>query len=100
MSTELSSITSATSSRSAELLSWKRKSGKTTASLRSTFLSQFTSPRRKDSADRKSTRLNSSHGYNIVCRLLLEKKKKRQSRRPHDELDQAYAPHPTTIPRR
>src|ERR1041385_9317763 len=76
MSTELSSITSATSSRSAELLSWKRKSGKTTASLRSTFLSQFTSPRRKDSADRKSTRLNSSHGYNIVCRLLLEKKKK------------------------
>src|SRR2546422_1203161 len=27
-------------------------------------------------ADRKSTRLNSSHGYNLVCRLLLEKKKK------------------------
>src|SRR2546429_724143 len=25
--------------------------------------------------DRKSTRLNSSHGYNLVCRLLLEKKK-------------------------
>src|SRR3712207_7760582 len=26
--------------------------------------------------DRKSTRLNSSHANNIVCRLLLEKKKK------------------------
>src|SRR2546422_8191249 len=25
--------------------------------------------------DRKSTRLNSSHGYHLVCRLLLEKKK-------------------------
>src|SRR2546422_3154623 len=28
-----------------------------------------------DPGDRKSTRLNSSHGYNLVCRLLLEKKK-------------------------
>src|SRR2546422_1780058 len=28
--------------------------------------------------DRKSTRLNSSHGYNLVCRLLLEKKKKNE----------------------
>src|SRR2546430_15552350 len=27
-------------------------------------------------ADRKSTRLNSSHSQNLVCRLLLEKKKK------------------------
>src|SRR5574344_2842692 len=27
--------------------------------------------------DRKSTRLNSSHQINLVCRLLLEKKKKR-----------------------
>src|SRR5438270_10661976 len=26
--------------------------------------------------DRKSTRLNSSHSQNLVCRLLLEKKKK------------------------
>src|SRR2546430_12593226 len=26
-------------------------------------------------ADRKSTRLNSSHSQNLVCRLLLEKKK-------------------------
>src|SRR2546430_11131529 len=31
-----------------------------------------TRPRR----DRKSTRLNSSHSQNLVCRLLLEKKKK------------------------
>src|SRR2546429_5342365 len=30
--------------------------------------------------DRKSTRLNSSHGYNLVCRLLLEKKKQLQRR--------------------
>src|SRR5438552_9316558 len=29
-------------------------------------------------ADRKSTRLNSSHQINLVCRLLLEKKKKTQ----------------------
>src|SRR5574341_1607862 len=28
-------------------------------------------------SDRKSTRLNSSHQLNLVCRLLLEKKKKR-----------------------
>src|SRR2546430_7872107 len=28
--------------------------------------------------DRKSTRLNSSHSQNLVCRLLLEKKKKKQ----------------------
>src|SRR5687768_17698253 len=28
----------------------------------------------KNTLDRKSTRLNSSHGYNLVCRLLLEKK--------------------------
>src|SRR2546427_2116389 len=28
------------------------------------------------SRDRKSTRLNSSHSQNLVCRLLLEKKKK------------------------
>src|SRR5690606_40017275 len=31
--------------------------------------------------DRKSTRLNSSHVKNLVCRLLLEKKKK--TRKPH-----------------
>src|SRR2546430_6007088 len=31
---------------------------------------------RKRSSDRKSTRLNSSHSQNLVCRLLLEKKKK------------------------
>src|SRR3712207_7658196 len=30
----------------------------------------------KPSRDRKSTRLNSSHANNLVCRLLLEKKKK------------------------
>src|SRR2546426_6903291 len=30
--------------------------------------------------DRKSTRLNSSHLVNLVCRLLLEKKKKRAAR--------------------
>src|SRR5207245_4093600 len=29
-------------------------------------------------ADRKSTRLNSSHGSNLVCRLLLEKKNRQQ----------------------
>src|SRR3712207_7650883 len=29
--------------------------------------------------DRKSTRLNSSHAQYLVCRLLLEKKKKNQS---------------------
>src|SRR2546427_7873573 len=29
-----------------------------------------------DSGDRKSTRLNSSHSQNLVCRLLLEKKKR------------------------
>src|SRR4030043_1913965 len=32
--------------------------------------------------DRKSTRLNSSHGYHLVCRLLLEKKKKEQDTTP------------------
>src|SRR5699024_11462177 len=32
----------------------------------------------KRTVDRKSTRLNSSHVSNLVCRLLLEKKKKRQ----------------------
>src|SRR2546429_7204543 len=32
-----------------------------------------------DGVDRKSTRLNSSHGYNLVCRLLLEKKKQRKT---------------------
>src|SRR5256886_13040849 len=30
--------------------------------------------------DRKSTRLNSSHSQNLVCRLLLEKKKKRTNK--------------------
>src|SRR2546430_12644655 len=29
--------------------------------------------------DRKSTRLNSSHSQNLVCRLLLEKKKKKDN---------------------
>src|SRR5688572_33066869 len=29
--------------------------------------------------DRKSTRLNSSHSQNLVCRLLLEKKKRRKA---------------------
>src|SRR5215207_11319618 len=28
--------------------------------------------------DRKSTRLNSSHEWNLVCRLLLEKKKRKE----------------------
>src|SRR5205809_5371401 len=37
------------------------------------------SPQRK--RDRKSTRLNSSHGYNLVCRLLLEKKNKKKKNR-------------------
>src|SRR2546422_6274466 len=32
--------------------------------------------------DRKSTRLNSSHGYNLVCRLLLEKKKETKHGNP------------------
>src|SRR5688572_32169538 len=31
---------------------------------------------RPGAGDRKSTRLNSSHSQNLVCRLLLEKKKK------------------------
>src|SRR2546427_6966380 len=31
--------------------------------------------------DRKSTRLNSSHSQNLVCRLLLEKKKRRRQTR-------------------
>src|SRR2546427_9088964 len=31
---------------------------------------------RSTRSDRKSTRLNSSHSQNLVCRLLLEKKKK------------------------
>src|SRR2546427_5227408 len=31
-------------------------------------------------SDRKSTRLNSSHSQNLVCRLLLEKKKKKTSK--------------------
>src|SRR5438094_6127855 len=31
------------------------------------------------SADRKSTRLNSSHRTDLVCRLLLEKKKKKKT---------------------
>src|SRR3712207_7863050 len=35
--------------------------------------------------DRKSTRLNSSHANNLVCRLLLEKKKKTP--------DQSYLSH-------
>src|SRR5258705_8544666 len=43
-------------------------------------------PRRRSTArthseDRKSTRLNSSHLGNLVCRLLLEKKKKKLKRR-------------------
>src|SRR3712207_7620905 len=33
---------------------------------------------RRISRDRKSTRLNSSHAKYLVCRLLLEKKKKKQ----------------------
>src|SRR6266511_1862796 len=33
------------------------------------------------SSDRKSTRLNSSHVKNLVCRLLLEKKKKKASQK-------------------
>src|SRR3712207_9014273 len=37
----------------------------------------LSSPRcRRATPDRKSTRLNSSHANNLVCRLLLEKKKK------------------------
>ena len=36
---------------------------------------QIAIARRRDDADRKSTRLNSSHRYHLVCRLLLEKKK-------------------------
>src|ERR1051325_11783863 len=32
----------------------------------------------RPSADRKSTRLNSSHVRNLVCRLLLEKKQNRR----------------------
>src|SRR5438132_4870195 len=31
--------------------------------------------------DRKSTRLNSSHTVNLVCRLLLEKKKKKTNKK-------------------
>src|SRR2546430_8374457 len=38
--------------------------------------------------DRKSTRLNSSHSQNLVCRLLLEKKKHR-----HDHMN-----HHTSLP--
>src|SRR5258708_1963371 len=33
----------------------------------------------KPTGDRKSTRLNSSHQINLVCRLLLEKKKQQQA---------------------
>src|SRR5438270_7402968 len=36
--------------------------------------------------DRKSTRLNSSHSQNLVCRLLLEKKKQTQPRAPYPSL--------------
>src|SRR5438874_9909434 len=40
--------------------------------------------------DRKSTRLNSSHVEDLVCRLLLEKKKKH---RDHDEADRNLVAH-------
>src|SRR3712207_7814533 len=33
--------------------------------------------------DRKSTRLNSSHANNLVCRLLLEKKKNKSNLKSH-----------------
>src|SRR4029077_7691496 len=39
-------------------------------------------------SDRKSTRLNSSHTLNLVCRLLLEKKKGRPGR--EDEIATLY----------
>src|SRR3989337_2473615 len=41
--------------------------------------------------DRKSTRLNSSHGSHLVCRLLLEKKKQ-------DDGEHAVDPRPPSIP--
>src|SRR6478735_11566490 len=37
-----------------------------------------TTPKPAATRDRKSTRLNSSHLVNLVCRLLLEKKKKQK----------------------
>src|SRR5256885_7579796 len=43
---------------------------------------QYFSAAAKSLRDRKSTRLNSSHLVNLVCRLLLEKKKKNTYRRP------------------
>src|SRR2546426_4752247 len=42
--------------------------------------SRSSPPANASCGDRKSTRLNSSHLVNLVCRLLLEKKKKRQTR--------------------
>src|SRR6188472_2356286 len=43
-------------------------------------------PRRRP-RDRKSTRLNSSHSLNLVCRLLLEKKKNRMALRAAQHQD-------------
>src|SRR5256885_2403820 len=43
---------------------------------RTTRLGSATASRGLSTTDRKSTRLNSSHLVNLVCRLLLEKKKK------------------------
>src|ERR671920_1752241 len=48
------------------------------ADLRGTARAR-TRPRWRRGRDRKSTRLNSSHA-NLVCRLLLEKKKKRRTK--------------------
>src|SRR5947209_11744775 len=49
---------------------------------RSQHLAAFQVPHRRQEGrkDRKSTRLNSSHANNLVCRLLLEKKKKNKKK--------------------
>src|SRR3989304_6373562 len=44
--------------------------------------------------DRKSTRLNSSHGYNLVCRLLLLKKKKQKQQHKYTNKDTRHAKRP------
>src|SRR5690348_17721533 len=47
-----------------------------TLSWHAGFIAPLVSPRRDETRDRKSTRLNSKSPVHLVCRLLLEKKKK------------------------
>src|SRR3712207_7848102 len=72
-----------------------------TGSASSVPAPRVTGPRRcRSSRDRKSTRLNSSHAQYLVCRLLLEKKKKTIPLTTDDDslLLSHYRPHPPHAP--